>query len=195
MSRIISILAAVMLLVMPQLAAAYSIAPGDTLRIDVLEDQNLSRAVLVLPDGTINFPGAGTIRVGGSSPAAAQTLIADKLAPEFASRPSVYVSVSGLAPETEEKAVKPKQIYIMGEIAKPGIVEADKGVTLLQAIAQAGGFTRFAATKRVELHRMDPNSNTEQVYIFDYRNRKGISGATPLAKGDVIVVPERRLFE
>ncbi|RWR29829.1 polysaccharide export protein [Sinirhodobacter populi] len=194
MSKIFSILTAALLFVIPQLAAAYSIGPGDTLHVDVLEDPNLSRQVLVLPDGTINFPGAGTIKVGGATPAAAQNTIADRLAPEFASRPSVYVSVAGLAPESEQTE-KPKNIYIMGEIAKPGLVEAEKGVTLLQAIAQAGGFTRFAATKRVELHRVDPNTGRERIYIYNYRNGQGLSGATPLAKGDVIVVPERRLFE
>jgi polysaccharide export outer membrane protein len=185
---------AIALVVLPQLAAAYTIAPGDTLRIDVLEDQNLGRAVLVLPDGSINFPGAGTIRVSGRSPEAVEKLIAQKLAPEFANAPSVYISVVGLAPVTEA-AARSKQIYIMGEIAKPGLVEAEEGITLLQAIAQAGGFTRFAATKRVELHRVDPATHAERIYIFDYRRNRGISGATPLAKGDVIVVPERGLFE
>ncbi len=195
MSKIISILTAAVLLMLPQLAAAYTIAPGDTLRVDVLEDPTLGRPVLVLPDGTVNFPGAGTIKVGGSSPAAAEQLIASKLASQFASPPSVYVSVAGLAPPMPERAAKAKQIYIMGEIGKPGIVEAEEGVTLLQAIAQAGGFTRFAATKRVELHRVDPATNAERIYIFNYRKNSGISGATPLARGDVIVVPERGLFE
>lgn len=196
MSRIISIFAAAALLIVPQLAAAYVIAPGDTLQVDVLEDPNLSRSVLVLPDGTVNFPGAGTIRVSGGSPAAAQEAIAGKLASEFASKPSVYVSVAGLSPSSQQDLIeKPKNIYIMGEIGKPGIVEAEQGITLLQAIAQAGGFTRFAATKRIELHRADAKTGREQVYYYDYRNNKGISGATRLVKGDVIVIPERRLFE
>ena len=195
MSKIISILTAAALLVAPQIAVAYTIVPGDTLNVDVLEDQTLSRPVLVLPDGTVNFPGAGTVRVGGSTPAAAEKLIAGKLASQFANTPSVYVSVAGLAPPVAETAAKAKQIYIMGEIGKPGILEAEEGITLLQAIAQAGGFTRFAATKRVQLHRMDPKTHVERVYTFDYRKGTGISGATPLVKGDVIVVPERGLFE
>lgn len=194
MTRIISIIGAALLFWVPQLALAYNITPGDTLRIDVLEDPNLGRTVLVLPDGTVNFPGAGTIRVGGSTPAAAQDLIANRLSGEFANTPSVYVSVANLSQPVEQTAPV-QQIYIMGEINKPGIVPSEKGLTLLQAIAQSGGFTRFAATKRIELHRIDPTTQTEQVYIFNYRNRSGISGATPLAEGDVIVVPERRLFE
>ncbi len=196
MSKFLSMLAAAILFALPQIAAAYTITAGDTLQVDVLEDPNLSRAVLVLPDGTVNFPGAGSVRVGGTTPKAAQEAIADRLASEFASRPSVYVSVAGLSPESQKDLIeKPKNIYIMGEINKPGIVEAERGITLLQAIAQAGGFSRFAATKRIELHRADPKTGREAVYVYDYRNGKGISGATPLMKGDVIVVPERRLFE
>lgn len=195
MSRIISIIAAFLLVTLPQIAAAYTISPGDRLQIDVLEDDSLSRAVLVLPDGSINFPGAGTIRVGGTTPAAAGQAIATKLAPQFANTPSVYVSVSGLAPVTEAQSRQELgRIYVMGEIGRPGVVETDKPINLLQAIAQAGGFTRFAATKRVELHRVD-NTGVEKIYIFDYKKRTGISGATMLTEGDVIVVPERRLFE
>lgn len=195
MIKIISVIAAFLLMALPQIAAAYTISPGDRLQVDVLEDDSLSRNVLVLPDGSITFPGAGTIRVGGATPAAAGETIADRLAPQFASRPSVYVSVAGLAPVTEAaRREELSLIYIMGEIGRPGVVETDKRISLLQAIAQAGGFTRFAATKRVELHRVDANGQ-EQVYIFNYKGRSGISGATTLIEGDVIVVPERRLFE
>ena len=194
MNRIITLLAALVLLALPQLAAAYSIAPGDTLSIEVLEDETLGRRVLVLPDGTISFPGVGTLKVAGMTPASARSLLTDKLAAQFANTPSVYVSVVALA-DAGEALVKPNLIYVMGEIGRPGTLETEKGINLLQAIAQAGGFTRFAAVKRVELHRMDPSTQTEQVYIFDAKKGTGISGATLLTEGDVIVVPERRLFE
>lgn len=196
MTRIIKPLVAALLLGLPQAAAAYSIAPGDTLRIEVLEDESLARQVLVLPDGSITFPDAGNLRVSGMTPAAAAALLTERLKSQFATPPSVYVSVLSLASTLPgDQAIDPNVIYVMGEIGKPGVIDAAKGITLLQAIAQAGGFTKFAATKRVELHRMDPQTQTEQIYIFDAKNRKGISGATPLAEGDVIVVPERRLFE
>lgn len=194
MNRIISLLVAVLLLGLPQLAAAYSIAPGDALRIEVLEDETLARQVLVLPDGSISFPGAGTVRVAGMTPAAAGSMLTERLKAQFANTPSVYVSVIALA-QPGEVLAKPNLIYVMGEIGKPGAIETAKGITLLQAIAQAGGYTRFAATKRIELHRMDPSSQTEQIYIFDAKKGSGISGGTLLTEGDVIVVPERRLFE
>jgi len=194
MIRKLSALFTLMLLAMPFAAHAYTIVPGDMLQVEVLEDATRNRSVLVLPDGSINFPGAGMLRVAGMTPETARERIAAKLAPEFASPPSVYVSVAALAAPGEALA-DTNVIYVMGEINKPGILATETGITLLQAIAQAGGFTRFAATKRVELHRMDPASQTEQVYVFDYKTGKGISGATRLTEGDVVVVPERRLFE
>ena len=46
-------------------------------------------------------------------------------------------------------------IYVMGQVATPGMVEVEPGTTLLQAIALAGGLDRFAATKRIQLRRTD----------------------------------------
>ena len=75
---------------------------------------------------------------------------------------------------------------------------AEPGTTLLQFLAEAGGLSRFAAEKRVQLRRVDKNSGQETVYLFNYRTMGGegsISAATVLAPGDVVFIPERRLFE
>jgi polysaccharide export outer membrane protein len=74
----------------------------------------------------------------------------------------------------------------------------ERGTTVLQALALSGGFTRFAATKRIQLRRTDPQTGAQSVYNIDYRAiEQGASsiGGTVLADGDVIIVPERRLFE
>ncbi|WP_349294630.1 polysaccharide biosynthesis/export family protein (plasmid) [Thioclava sp. 'Guangxiensis'] len=195
MSRFISLLVASILLFVPLAAqAAYVIQPGDILRVEVVEDKSLNRDVLVLPDGSISFPAAGTLPAAGVSVEGVRQALINRLSREFAAPPSVYVSVQKLA-KPGESLYGMARIYIMGEIAQPGLLEVDQGITLLQAIASAGGFTRFAATKRVELHRMDPQTQTEQVYLFDYKRHKGLSGATLLRDGDVITVPERGLFE
>jgi polysaccharide export outer membrane protein len=89
-------------------------------------------------------------------------------------------------------------IYIIGEAAQPGLREVEPGMTLLQFLAASGGLSRFAAEKRIQLRRIDPSSGQERVYRFNYKSMGGadsISGTTVLAPGDVIVVPERRLFE
>ncbi len=175
--------------------AAYQIQPGDVLTVEVLEDESLNRNVQVLPDGTINFPYSGAIRAAGRSAGQVQSALTSSLSPNFASTPTVFVTVQPLpdryAPSAQQEAVI--GVYAMGEIAKPGKMELTPGTTLLQALAQAGGFTKFAAVKRVELHRPDGRGSS-QVYIYNQRGR-GLPGMTVLQEGDVIVVPERRLFE
>lgn len=197
MTRILTVFCALFFAaVLPVAAKAYTIAPGDVLQVEVLEDSSLNRSVLVLPDGTVNFPGAGSVRAAGLSVESVRAALSNALASQFAVPPTVYASVAQLGLASAAAAEEePSLVFVMGEINGPGAIDVREGVTLLQAIAQAGGFTRFAATKRVELHRMDPANQSEQVFVFDYKNGTGISGGTLLIDGDVIVIPERRLFE
>lgn len=181
---------------------AYQIQPGDTLQIEVLEDPQLNRSVLVLPDGSFSFPLAGTVRAAGRSVANVGNALADELSPNFAVRPTVLVSVASLALREEALAEEQREdlvgVYIVGEVNAPGRFEVIPGTTILQFIAQAGGLSRFAAEKRLELRRVDSASGEETVYRFNYRRmgREGsISPTTVMAEGDVIVVPERRIFE
>lgn len=197
--RSIGLILALLAALSASVAAAqsrYAISRGDVLQVEVLEDSSLNRSVLVLPDGTISFPFVGSIPAAGRSIEQVRAALTAGIASNFAAPPNVYVSVGQLAErpartQAEEPVI---DIFTMGEIAKPGRFELPPGTTLLQALASAGGFTKFAAVKRVELRRTDPNSGTEQVYLFNYRGG-GIPGSTVLREGDVIVVPERRLFE
>lgn len=183
--------------------SGYKIRAGDTLAVEVLEDGSLNRSVLVLPDGSINFPLVGTLRAGGTTVAQVQQQIALALAPNFAITPNVFVSVANLAERRatgSSAPAKPTTIatYIMGEVNSPGKLDVEPGTTLLQLLAQAGGLTRFAAETRIELRRTDAKHGTVTRYLFSYSGKgKGrrISGSTVLTEGDVIVVPERRLFE
>ena len=191
------ILLAALLALVPALAlaqsAGYRIQPGDQLAITVLEDDTLNREVLVLPDGSISVPLAGTIGAAGRSVDAVENTIADRLASNFAVRPSVFVSVVAV---NELGLTFP--IYVVGQVAEPGVREVEPGTTLLQAIALAGGLDRFAATKRIQLRRRDPATGQERLYLFNYRavERGGaIENMITLREGDVLIVPERRLFE
>ena len=173
-------------------SAGYRIQPGDQLAITVLEDDTLNRQLLVLPDGTISVPLAGTIRAGGRSVELVEGVIADQLASNFAVRPSVFVSVVSV-----DETYGTFPIFVMGQVATPGAVEVEPGTTMLQAIALAGGLDRFAATKRIQLRRSD-STGQERLYIFNYKavERGGaIQSMITLREGDVIIVPERRLFE
>ena len=161
------LLAALLALIAAPLAyaqsAGYRIQPGDQLAITVLEDETLNRTTLVLPDGSISVPLAGTVNAAGRSVDAVESAIADRLASNFAVRPSVFVSVTSVS---ETGLTFP--IYVVGQVGEPGQREVEAGTTLLQAIALAGGLDRFAATKRIQLRRSDPSTGQERLYIFNY---------------------------
>jgi polysaccharide export outer membrane protein len=177
----------------------FRIGPGDTVRIEVLEDPSLNREVLVLPDGSLSFPLAGAVQAGGQTTTQLESAVASALAPNFATTPTVSVSVAGLAPREATGSARTIDVFIMGQVANGGgLVQVERGTTVLQALALSGGFTRFAATKRIQLRRTDPQTGAQSVYNIDYRAiEQGASsiGGTVLADGDVIIVPERRLFE
>lgn len=205
MRQLIFVLMGLLLTPVPLLAQdGYRIKPGDVVRIEVLEDPNLNRNVLVLPDGRISIPLAGTVQASGLTLEELQVNLAGKLASSFATTPTVFAGIDSLsvaaAPVARSSVAAAPfliDVYVMGEAAKPGKYEVGPGTTLLQFFAQSGGFSKFAATKRIQLRRVDA-AGVERVYTFDYNAmERGAtsSRATVMAAGDVIIVPQRRLFE
>jgi len=181
---------------------AYRIRPGDVLSVEVVQDPSLSREILVLPDGSINYPFVGTLQVRGLTVAQVQQRIAAGISPNFAVVPDVFVSVSQIFVPPPPVAPLPGptiDIFIQGEVAAPGLVEVPPGTTLIQALSVGGGFTSFAATRRIQLRRTNAHTGrTSIIATLDYRvlERGGIITHDPvLAEGDVILVPQRRLFE
>lgn len=179
----------------------YVIRSGDTLKIEVLEDSGLNRSTLVLPDGSISFPMVGTIGAKGRTVEQLSQSLGTALAPNFASNPNIYVSVTSLT-KTRPRGTgtsRKLEAYILGEVTAPGLKEVKRGTTILQFLAESGGLTKFAAEKRIELHRTDPKTSAITTYLFNYRTPGGgnsrISGSTKLATGDVVKIPRRRLFE
>lgn len=198
----ISGLVAICFLVMTPLAFAqssYQVQPGDTLMVEVLEDNTLNRSTVVLPDGTFSFPYAGTLRARGRTVSQIETTIQNAIASNFTTPPTVFVSVQPLEREPEEPMdPDPISIYVLGEVATPGLVELKPGSTMLHAIAVSGGPSRFAATKRIQLRRTDKRTGQQNVTTINYKAlSKGatLSRDPVLKDGDVILVPERRLFE
>ena len=180
---------------------SYRIRPGDTLRLEVLEDPGLNRDVLVAPDGRISVPLAGPLAAAGQTVEGLQDQIAGAIASNFAASPTVLISVAQVASRQAAGggagAGTPSiTVYVMGEANTPGQLQLERGTTVLQAFASMGGFTPFAATKRIQLRRnVDGN---EKIYAIDYTSieaGKSQAGRTTLVDGDVIVIPQRKLFE
>lgn len=205
MAHILTRLFAALFLIVTAAAALaqseYRIQPGDTLAIEVLEDNTLNRSVVVLPDGRFNFPFAGSLPAAGRTVSQVQSDIAQAIESNYATTPTVFVSAQpGDRPAvaTGPTATATIDVYFVGEVGAPGLRPVAPGTTFLQALAQAGGFTQFAATKRIQLRRTDPTTGRQVVQSFNYKalaNGAQLVQDTPLRDGDVILVPERRLFE
>ena len=183
-----------------QAQSAYKIRAGDVLRIEVLEDQTLNRQSLVPPDGRITLPLAGSIAAAGRTIEDIQKDLISRLTPSFAAAPTVFVSIESIFvdPLANQPALPDLiKIYVQGEVAKQGRIDVLRGTTILQFFAEMGGFSKFAAIKRIQLRRVDKNG-VEKVYGINYQDiESGRSsvGKTVLSEGDVIIVPQRKLFE
>lgn len=188
--------------------SSYRIQPGDSLQMEVLEDPSLNRSLLVLPDGSVSLPLVGSVKASGKSLDALRSAITSALASNFASPPTVFLSVGQLNAITSAVNNAAAQaaaanyngttsVYALGEVANQGKITVEPGITLLQFLSASGGLTKFAATKRIQLHRHDHKTGKETVYRYNYK--AVLSGADApmivLQDGDVIVVPERKLFE
>lgn len=186
-------------------AQGYTIGAGDVLAVEVVEDQSLNRQVLVLPNGTIDFPFAGSIRAAGASPEEVARRLTAGISSNFQAEPTVFVTVARLAPPAPQQlapqtlqAPPSIDIYFLGEFARPGVQQLEPGTTMLQALAASGGFTRFAATKRIQLRRTDAVTGQVVGTTLNYKaiaNGAAILNDVTLADGDVLIAPERRLFE
>ena len=181
--------------IMSPSALAQAIKVGDNLSITVVQDSKLDRTVVVDPSGQIAFPLAGHFRVSGLTPQAVESILKEKLKNNYKDE-SLDVTVSLLAvKEVPDEDLKPK-IFVTGEILRPGSYVVRQKTTLMQAIALAGGLGPFAAKRRIMVRRRTPTG--EDIFMFDYRAYEAgqdLEGNIALHAGDVIMVPERGLFE
>lgn len=182
----------------PALAQGYNVRPGDVLKVEVAQDPSMNRTVLVAPDGRISLPLAGSVQASGRPVEAIAGTLASGLGPHFATAPDVYVSLERLSDRTAGrggagagKALGPV-VHVLGAASKPGKYSLDRQTTVLQLFAEMGGFDKFAATKRVQLRRGD---KTYQVNYDQVEAGASSVGNMVLQPGDVIIIPQRRLFE
>lgn len=181
-----------------QAQSDYQIRSGDVLQIEVLEDPSLNRSIAVLPNGQISFPFAGTLIAGGRTIGQVQASIRNALSSNFAAPPTVFVGVNPRQDPLGATALDGDgiDVYFVGEVNNPGLVVIKKGTTLLQAVAISGGVSRFAAIKRIQLRRTG-SDGVQRVTFLNYKALAdgAVTTDIELKDGDVILVPERRLFE
>lgn len=156
----------------------YRLGAGDKLRIEVYKDPQLSQSLQIRPDGKITMPLIGDIACVGLTPIELRDRISNSLK-EYVTNPVVTVIV------VEALA---SNVYVMGEVTKPGPLAMTGPMTVLQALAMAGGFKDFAKTSDIRILRRTP-TGVDTIH-FNYRDAvKGSSTPAYLRAGDTVIVP------
>jgi polysaccharide export outer membrane protein len=158
----------------------YIIGPQDVLDINVWKETELTRTVPVRPDGKISLPLLNDVEAGGLTPVQLAAEITENLK-KFIANPQVTVIVT---------QINSQRVYILGETTRPGAYPLLPGMTVLQALSSAGGFTQFASLKKIYVLRKE--NGKQEKFPFNYK--AVVSGNLTeenivLKAGDQIVVP------
>lgn len=160
----------------------YTIGEGDALDVSVWQHSELDKKVIVRPDGYVSFPLVGDVKANGLTPPQLSSLIKENLS-RLIKDPQVTVIVSGFGS---------KNIFVLGEVTKPGSYPYRGGKTVLDAISNAGGWKGSAVLNSVMVVRKAftdaPVAHRLNVYALV---KKGdFSQNLPLEPGDIIYVPK-----
>ncbi|MSR77317.1 MAG: hypothetical protein EXS63_03705 [Candidatus Omnitrophica bacterium] len=123
----------------------YSLSVGDILGIEVWHNPDLTRRVSVRPDGRISLPLAGDLDVVGISLIQLREMIADKLK-DYIRNPQVTIAIEGFGG---------RKFIMLGEISSPGVYRFQESITLIEAVALAGGFTKESHHGKIMIIRGD----------------------------------------
>ena len=160
---------------------SYIIGAEDVIDVFVWKEPDMSKTVPVRPDGMISIPLVGEIKAAGYTPVQLQDVLADAMK-KYVSEPQVTVVV---------EKVSSLNFNIVGEVNHPGYFPLTRRMTVLDAIALAGGFKDFAKTKKIYVLRTAANGTQDRL-PFNYK--QVIKGENPqqnieLQPRDTIVVP------
>jgi len=163
-----------------QQAAHYALHAGDQLDVSVWKEPDLTKQIMVRPDGRFSFPLVGEINAAGRGVAEVQTEIETKLK-RFIPEPVVSITLMN---------VGGNKVYVIGQVKTPGAFIMNPQVNVLQALSLAGGMTPFASLNNISIIR---SSGTKQsVLPFRYEDvsrGRSLDQNVLLESGDVVVVP------
>jgi len=159
---------------------ANTLGTNDILDVRVYQEADLSGAYRVSPEGVINYPLCGKVKVVDLTPSLAADAITNCLQKGFVRRPHVTVMV---------KEFSSKRIFVFGDVAKPGSFTFEEGMSILSAVGAAGGFNRTADRNAVNITRLiDGRETRVPVKVGDIIN--GSEKNFSLQPGDIVFVPE-----
>jgi polysaccharide export outer membrane protein len=159
------------------------VGPGDVFTMEIVGEKDLPKEYQISADGTVDIPYIHTISVAGLEAPEVARLIRDRMVEQkILSDPSVIVQV---------KEYHSRRITLLGQVAKPGAFPFTPGMTLIQAVSLAGGFTAISDTDRVNITRKANNGRTYTAILSIGVIMEGKAADVPLQAGDQIYVHER----
>ncbi len=155
--------------------------------IRVFNQAEMSNAYSVSAQGTIQFPLIGDVAVSGKTPEEVEIDIRDRLADGYLKNPQVSILV---------KEIRSRKVSVFGQVRRPGTLSFSDGMTIVEAVSQAGGFTGMAKKNGVTVTRQTEEqegakTKEEKYTVPVERIGKGSAANFYLRPGDVIFVPER----
>jgi len=164
----------------------YVLQPGDVVQVKVYQEEDLTAVSRIGKDGTVTMPLIGAVKVVSNSLENATIVIRDLLAKDYLVDPQVNLNVTEFAKH---------RFTVLGQVQKPGTYDmpSDESVTLLQAVATAGGYTRIANSHRITVQRM--GEKEKKLIRLDAEAMAGDKNSKPftILPDDVIVVGEKWL--
>ena len=167
--------------VAPLVGTNYKIGADDVLTINVWHEPEVSRNVSVRPDGKISLPLIGDIQAAGRTPTQLQNELESRFT-KYLTNPDVSVIVA---------EIRSQRFNVLGQVLRPGTYPLIPPMSVIDAVATAGGLKEFAKTKKIYVLRALPNGQRERIK-FEYRNvLKGKRGSKDLLlqTRDTVVVP------
>jgi polysaccharide export outer membrane protein len=158
----------------------YKLHPGDEIEVSVWKEVDLQRKVVVRPDGRFTFPLSGEVAAAGRTVSDVRTDIENRLK-RYIPEPVVTVSVTGIGGN---------QIYVIGQVNKPGAYVMNPQINVLQALSVAGGATPFAGLNDIIVIR--GSGAGQRVLPFRYSDvskGRNLEQNVLLEAGDVVIVP------
>ena len=159
----------------------YALNPGDVLQVAVWKDTELTREILVRPDGRITFPLVGDIQAAGQTPENVQQAIVERLQ-KYVPDPVVTVALA---------AANGNKIYVLGQVARPGEYVMVRPLDVMQALAMAGGLNTFANGNKIMILRRGTDGKQKGIpFRFGaVQNGDELQTNIMLTSSDVVVVP------
>ncbi|WP_293611113.1 polysaccharide biosynthesis/export family protein [Ponticaulis sp.] len=165
----------------------YRVFPGDVLDISIYSAPELSRTVIVGPDGRIQMPMLAPVMVANRTIPEINQILYREMSARLVD-PTLDVVVSEFGPQ---------RIFVGGQVNQPGVIEIDGQIDALQAVIMAGGFNDSARERQVILVRRSPEGEISS-YSLDVRagwHNPELAQLGPLQRFDVIYVPRSRIAQ